>query len=399
MRKIITIVREEYRRRVLRKEFIGLLLLPLIIIAIGTVIGYITTESLDGDNRGVVGVVDPQGMLAGAVDARADDGVTFRQVKSVDEGRAALMREELRALYVLRPSFAVDGAVEAHFRAKPPGNDIERAFGAYARTTLLSGFEPAVRVRLTEGAVFTYQTPDRSRTFARDDILTFVLPILIGVVLIVSLMVGAQYLMQAVIDEKENRTIEVLITSVTPQQLMAGKILGLTAVTLTQILTWALGTAAALLVLRERIPVLSTIRLDSSFLAAMGSLFVLQFLMYAAIMVAIGSAVTDAKQGHAISTPFTLLAIAPEFFLHALFIDPNGVIAVILTLFPFTSPFTLAFRYGMTAVPGWQMIVAIALMAVAAVLAIIAAGRLFRVGLLRFGQKVPLSELFDALRI
>lgn len=399
MRKIITIIREEYRRRVLRKEFIGLLLLPLIIIAIGTVIGYITTESLDGENRGVVGVVDPRGVLAGAVDARADDGVTFVRVKGVEEGRAALMREELRALYVLRPSFADDGAADAFYLSKPPGNDIERAFGAYARTTLLNEFEPAVRARLDEGAVFTYQTPDRSRTFARDDVLTFVLPILIGVVLIVSLMVGAQYLMQAVIDEKENRTIEVLITSVTPRQLMAGKILGLTAVTLTQIVTWGLGATAALLLLRERIPLLRTISLDSSFLAAMGALFVLQFLMYAAIMVAIGSAVTDAKQGQAISTPFILLAIAPEFFLPALFIDPNGVIAVILTLFPFTSPFTLAFRYGMTAVPGWQMLVAVALMAAAAALAIAAAGRLFRVGLLRFGQKVPLGELFDALRI
>ena len=399
MRKIITIIREEYRRRVLRKEFIGLLLLPLIIIAVGAVIGYITTSSLDGENLGVVGIVDPQGVLAGAVDARTDDGVMFVQVKSVEEGRAALMREELRALYVLRPSFADDGAVDAHYRSKPPGNDIERAFGAYARTMLLSGFEPAVRARLEEGAVFTYQTPDRSRTFARDDIITFVLPIMIGVVLIVSLMVGAQYLMQAVIDEKENRTIEVLITSVTPRQLMAGKILGLTAVTLTQIVTWALGATAALLVLRERIPVIGAIRLDASFLAAIGSLFVLQFLMYAAIMVAIGSAVADAKQGQAISTPITLLAIAPELFLPALFIDPNGVIAVILTLFPFTSPFTLAFRYSMTTVPGWQMIVAVALMAVAALLAIVAAGRLFRVGLLRFGQKAPLSELFDALRI
>lgn len=399
MRKIITIIREEYRRRVLRKEFIGLLLLPLIIIAIGTVIGYITTESLDGENRGVVGVVDAQGVLAGAVDARPDDGISFMPVRSIEEGRAALMREELRALYVLRPSFAEDGAVDEHYRTKEPDNDIERAFGAYARSTLLGGFEPAVRARLDEGAAFTYQTPDRSRTFARDDVLTFVLPILIGVVLIVSLMVGAQYLMQAVIDEKENRTIEVLITSVTPQQLMAGKILGLTAVTLTQILTWALGATAALLVLRERIPFLRTVNLDGGFLAAMAALFLLQFLLYAAIMVAIGSAVTDAKQGQAISTPFTLLAIAPEFFLPALFIDPNGVIAVILTLFPFTSPFTLAFRYGMTAVPGWQMLVAVALMAVAAALAIVAAGRLFRVGLLRFGQKVPLSELFDALRI
>ncbi len=399
MRKIITIIREEYRRRVLRKEFIGLLLLPLIFIAIGTVIGYITTESLDGENRGVVGIVDLQGVLTGAVDARAGDGIAFVQVKSVEEGRAALLREELRVLYVLRPSFADDGAVDAHYRTEPPGNDIERAFGAYARTMLLGGFKPAVRARLDEGAAFTYQTPDRSRTFARDDILTFLLPIMIGVVLIVSLMVGAQYLMQAVIDEKENRTIEVLITSVTPQQLMAGKILGLTTVTLTQILTWALGATAAVLVLRERIPFLQTVNLDGGFLAAMAALFLLQFLLYAAIMVAIGSAVTDAKQGQAISTPFTLLAIAPEFFLPALFIDPNGAIAVILTLFPFTSPFTLAFRYGMTAVPGWQMLVAVTLMAVAAVLAIVAAGRLFRVGLLRFGQKVPLSELFDALRI
>ena len=160
-----------------------------------------------------------------------------------------------------------------------------------------------------------------------------------------------------------------------------------------------LGGIVSILILRAQFAFLDNLRIEPVFLIVIALLFVFQFVLYAAIMAAIGSAVADIKQAQSISGPFTLLAISPEFFLPALLISPNGTIAVILTLIPFTSPFTLAFRYGLTSVPIWQMLLAVALMMVTAVVAIWLASRVFRVGLLRFGQAVPLSELFNAIRM
>jgi ABC-2 type transport system permease protein len=397
MNKILRIVREEYRRHVIRKQFIGVLLFPLIVLAIATVIGFITVTSLAGDGARVVGYFDPANTLAAA--QPADSPVGIKRFDSEAAARAALQREEIGVAYIVSADFASSGAVQQLYWKNEPQRDAERAFERFARTALVSSLEPRVRTRMLDGAAFTYETPDRSRSFGKNNIATFVLPIVVGVLVIIGLSFGAQYLVQAVVDEKENRTMEVLITAVTPFQLMAGKIVGLTAVVLTQIGTWTLGGFAAFSVLRDRFPFLGDVSLEPAFLLTMFVLFVFQFLLYAAVMAAIGSAVTDTKQAQQWATPFTLLAISPEFFLPALFIDPNGIIAVALTLIPFTAPFTLAFRYGMTSIPFWQLGLAMLLMALSALAAIWAASKIFRVGLLSYGKSVPFTELFDALRM
>lgn len=397
MNKIARIVREEYRRHVIRKQFIGVLLFPLIVLAIATVIGFITITSAGGNGASVVGYVDPANTLAAA--QPSESSISIKRFDSEDAARAALQREAIGVYYVVADDFVRSGSVQQFYWKNEPQRDAVRAFERFARTALVSGLEPQVRTRLLDGATFTYETPDGSRSFGKNKIATFVLPIIVGVLVIIGLSFGAQYLVQAVVDEKENRTMEVLVTAVTPFQLMAGKIVGLTAVVFTQIGAWALGGLAAFSVLRDRFPFLGEVKLEPAFFVTMLVLFVFQFLLYAAIMATIGSAVTDTKQAQQWATPFTLLAILPEFFLPALFIDPNGIIAVVLTLIPFTAPFTLAFRYGMTAIPLWQMGLAMLLMALAALAAIWAASKIFRVGLLSYGKSVPFSELFDALRM
>ena len=93
-----------------------------------------------------------------------------------------------------------------------------------------------------------------------------------------------------------------------------------------------------------------------------------------------------------------MVAMIPMFFLAVIIIDPNGVLAVILSLFPLTAPLTLLMRYGMTSVPLWQIIVSIVLLGLSAAGAMWLAGRIFRVGMLRFGQRVSISELAANIR-
>jgi ABC-2 type transport system permease protein len=86
------------------------------------------------------------------------------------------------------------------------------------------------------------------------------------------------------------------------------------------------------------------------------------------------------------------------FFLAVIIFDPNGTFAVILSLFPLTAPLTLLLRYGMTSVPLWQIITAIVLLALSAAGAMWLAGRIFRIGMLRFGQRVNISEIAAGIR-
>jgi ABC-2 type transport system permease protein len=154
----------------------------------------------------------------------------------------------------------------------------------------------------------------------------------------------------------------------------------------------------ALAALVRVFPNLGGLGIDAGFLAAMLLLFLPQFVFYAAIMAAIGSVVSDTKQAQQWAAPFVLVAIAPEFFIPALFTAPNGIVAVILTVLPFTSPFAFALRHGLTAVPFWQIALAIVLLVLSAWLGILLAARVFRRGMLRYGSTLPWNELFDALR-
>lgn len=88
----------------------------------------------------------------------------------------------------------------------------------------------------------------------------------------------------------------------------------------------------------------------------------------------------------------------PWFFLTAILFDPNGTVAVVLSLFPLSAPLTLLVRYSMTSIPAWQLITAVALLALTAIGAMWLAARIFRIGMLRFGQRVNLSEIAANIR-
>jgi ABC-2 type transport system permease protein len=398
MNRILIVLREEYRRHVLRKQFIGVLLFPLILIAVATVIGYIAGASAAGVNSGVVGYVDANNALASTkLDGNSD--LSFKPYPNKAAATADLEQGKLILVYVLDPDFVSNRKIEALYWKNEPSDDVEDAFRAAIRAGLTTDIAPDVRLRLLEGVSVNFATADGRRSFGENSIASIVLPIIIGLLIVIAVMFGSQYLVQAIVEEKENRTIEVIVSSLTPFQLMAGKILGLSAVVLTQVVAWAVGGVLSYVALRSRFAFLSDISIEPVFLITIGLLFIFQFVLYAAIMAAIGSAVTELKQAQSIAAPFTLLAISPEFFLPALLISPNGTIAVILSLIPFTSPFTLAFRYGMTSVPVWQMGVAVLLMIVTAVVGIWIASRIFHVGILRYGKAVPLSELFNAIRM
>jgi ABC-2 type transport system permease protein len=398
MKKLIQIAWSEYRRRVARRSFILVLLLPLILLAFSVVVGFISASTAINSDRGVVGYIDPSAALKDAVMPPADADNTFRLFTDVESARAALEQKEILAYFVLAPDFASTGKANFYYWQNEPGKAVKRNFEHFARTALVDGNEPQITSRLLAGTTFNTRTPDGARSYDEDNPVSIIFPLFVAVLFIIALFGGASYLLQAVVDEKENRTIEIVVTSVTPMQLMSGKIVGLAAVGLTQIAVWLSGGSIALALLRDRIEFLQGATLDPWFIILAIVLMVLQYIVYGAIMAGIGSIVVDQKQGQSLSSPFTMIAMIPLFFIAVIIFDPNGTLSVILSLFPLTAPLAILLRYGMTNVPLWQILLAIVLQALTAVGAMWLAARIFRIGMLRFGQRVSLSEIAASIR-
>ena len=121
-------------------------------------------------------------------------------------------------------------------------------------------------------------------------------------------------------------------------------------------------------------------------------IFVPAFVMLSALMVAVGATLTDAQEAQQVTSLFTLPLFIPFWFVFQLIGHPNGPVAVGLSLFPLTAPITLAIRAGFTTIPPWQIGLSLGFLIIGAGLAVWLAGRAFRLGMLRYGQRVPWRE-------
>ena len=397
MEKTLLIARHEFATHVLRKRFIGALLGPLLILVLSVGIGAVTVAALSRRDIATIGVIDPKQVLMTAPTVVVDTA-TFERFADADAAKQALQSERITAYYELADDFSASGRASLFFWQQAPNDTLQNAFEKLVRLHLLGGTNTQVTHRVIEGSTFSLETLDGSRKFGENSAVSFLLPIVMGVLFLIALMSGTQYLMQAIVDEKENRTIEIMVTSVSPTQLMIGKVIGLGGLGLFQVLVWLGSLVVVLAVAGVRVPFLREVNIQPGFIVVAIIMFVLNYLLLGAIMVAVGAAVTDAKQAQTFASPFVMLAVAPEFFIPVLLFDPNGVIAVILSLFPFTSPLAMVLRYGITQLPAWQIAASLVLMALAALGAFWLAGRIFRMGMLRTGQRLSLSEMAAAIR-
>ena len=121
------------------------------------------------------------------------------------------------------------------------------------------------------------------------------------------------------------------------------------------------------------------------------------FFMVAALMAAIGATVGDEREGQQLAGLFTFPIMVPFWLIYPLLSNPNGPLAIGLSYFPLTGPITLAIRIGFASIPTWQLLLNIAVLAGYGVGALWLASRAFRIGMLRYGQRVRLRELFSKM--
>ena len=214
----------------------------------------------------------------------------------------------------------------------------------------------------------------------------------------VAVFTSSGYLMQAVVDEKENRTMEIMVTSVSPSKMMAGKVIGLIGVGLTQILTWILMGIAGLYFIADNFEGISVGGLDLGNVWLALAVILPAFVMISALMAAVGATVTEAREGNQVTGLITLPVMLPFFFFGTLINNPNGAVSVVLSLIPLTAPITLIIRSSFTTIPPWQLAVSLTLLVASALGALWLAGQVFRLGMLRYGQRVQLREIINLIK-
>lgn len=422
MSEMLIVLRREFMERVRTRGFLlTTLLLPVFM---GGLTLLPALMSSGGERRLVVVDEAPPGIADYVVQtlstppaADEEDAYTYRLERV--RGPLAAVREDLNRRvraeeidgYLYLPAGVVHGN-QIEFRARNLSNfQVERDVrvavsqavqAARMREQGLDVTEVATLLRPVE--LQTLRVTDQGEA-AETAESSFFLGYILGMMVYVLVVLYGINVMRSVLEEKTNRIVEVIVSSMKATHLMAGKILGVGAVAVLQVSIWALlGTVAAtrsdVIAKRLGIPpeALSSLNVDPWMLAAAVAFFILGFLLYAALFAAVGAAVNSEQEAQQFQTVALLPLIAPLVFIRQVISDPLGTTATALGLIPFTAPVTMPMRMAAAAVPAWQIAVSLAATLVAVVVVAWVAGKIYRIGILSTGKKPSLRELGHWLR-
>jgi ABC-2 type transport system permease protein len=399
MVKLWLVLRYEYRNQVFRRRFIfALLSVPaLIVLSVG--LGYLTVV-LERDDT-PLGYVDQSGLLSEPLAPPLDESeepVPILPFRSEQEARIALDDGRIQAYYILPPDYVVTGKIELVYVEFPSENATDQ-FYDFLQINLLADRSDAVARRAAAGSDVIYRlpgdTPGGGREFGPQPVLSDFLSLLVGFSFVILLMISGGQLMQALLEEKENRTMEMMMTSLSPTQLISGKVLGIAAVGFTQLLAWfSVGVLGVLIGGRYlELDFFQDLSFDVSSLIILGIVLVLAYVLISAFVVAVGATVAEAQEGQQVIGLFVLPLMLPIWLMMQIVEQPHGPLAVALSLIPPTAPLTYAIRIMFVRVPTWQVLASIGLLLLSTVAALWLAGRAFRLGMLRYGQRLRLTEL------
>lgn len=395
-RKFWRVVWSEYQRNVFRKSFIMVLLSLPLIITIGVGFGFFIEGS--ENNNAPVGIVDLAGIFDDGLEMPAEN--TRREVEFIsfaDETAAmsALEANQVQGFYVIDENYLINRSIQVFYNRKI-GNNASSQFYDLLQINLLSDRPDDVAYRIARGTDVTVQSSDRRRSIP-DGGPTFglMMPLFIMLAFVGMLLISSGYLMGAVADERENRTIEILITSISPTKLIGGKILGIAGIGITLLVVWSLITVLGIFI-ANRLGVTWFQQLDMDWRVVISGLTVAipAYVLASALMTMIGAMVSSTQEGQSVSAIVIILHMIPLYISFLMITDPNGTISVILSMLPFTSLMTLAMRSLGASVPVWQVVVSVVIQILCAVGAVFLAGRALKANLLNVGQRLRLPQLF-----
>ena len=237
---------------------------------------------------------------------------------------------------------------------------------------------------------------------------SFMIAYFMGFVLYLATLIYGQQTMTSVIEEKTSRIMEVLTSSLTPFQMLLGKVLGVGLAGLTQMAIWVgsafvLGSQGARLagafgVSAEAARSFAIPGIAPSLLVVFLLYFALGFLLYGALYAAIGAMCNTIQETQQYAIFVTMFVLVGFFAVFALIKDPTGTLGVTMSYIPFFSPFTMPVRWSMTSVPLLQLCVSLALMVLALLACVWLAARIYRTGILMYGKKPSWGELWRWIR-
>lgn len=411
-RKVWVVARHEYLTNVRRTGFIVMTAIVPVLGLIALVVGVLLAPQAQRIGESLASFFDTGGKRIGIVDHSGqftpllpEYEETFSAFASDGEAEAAIDAGEVEVVLVIPEDYLETGRVVV--MTKGSGFDVAvvedsttvRSFfvdhllagkvDPRLRARLVDPIEPELRILSSGGA--------EEVGGGWGMVLGFFIPYFLAFFLVTTIFISSGYLLQGVAEEKASRVIEIIVSSVRPIELMAGKVIGLGALGLTQVGVWLVsvwllsGGAAALLAVAA---VLITPRI---FLLA-AVYYILGFTLYAVLMAGVGALGTTMRESQQLAGIFSMFTMIPYMLSGFLLANPNIGLARALSYFPLTAPTMMMMRLPLTDVPTIDIVVSILVLLASIPAALWFGGRLFEIGLLIYTKRPTVREVWAVLR-
>ncbi len=403
MSKTLIVARHEFSVTVRRYGFlVATSLIP--IIGLLGMIGFLVVEAGARDrepDRIAVGYVDRSGLFTRFQEQELG---SFRPFPDERAGTDALLSGGVAALYVISPNYLETGEVTQISKRQPgiPEDEvIRKALDQFLRDNLLADQLPPARLaRIRDLVRLTIVEVDETGEALEDPVDTERFAFFFGVAVLVmmSVMFTSGYLLRGLSEEKESRIMEVLLSSVTSDQLILGKLLGLGAAGLLQITVWISSGVLIFLVLRGASQDLSSVGFPSPILFVLGLLyFLLGYALIATLLGAMGAVTSSLREAQHLTLIVVMPSILPFWLSSAILADPNHIVVRLLSFIPITAPTTSLVRLALDSMSALDLTVSLSVLTVGVLLTVVLTLRIFRAYLLMYGQRPNLHEIARAL--
>ena len=397
-------MKHEFLNMVKTKGFIILTLafpvIALLAIGVYQIVQGVSREPVEAVN---IGYIDEIGGFDDYMNQPGD--ITFSTYGTQEEATNALLAEDISEYIVITSDYVVTGRIDRYTLEKElePAEKTRSAMKSFLLSNLLQGkTSPEIAERVKYPMWLNNMRLDKTGDVATDQggFVAFIFPFIFSVLLLMAIFSSSGTLLQGLGEEKENRVMEILLSSVSTRQLLTGKVLGLGATGLVQIVIWLLSATFLLQLVSNTIGgIFSQIQVPGIMLVLGIVYFVLGYLLFAVLMTAVGAIGASARHSQQLSVIFIMPAILP-FYVLFFFMrdDPDHVISTVFTMIPITAPMTVFVRFALSEIPVWELALSITLLVISIVGGLILAAKVFRAFVLMYGKSPGLREILRSLR-
>lgn len=412
MSKIYSVAYWEFSEKVKTKSFlISLILTPIFMIVVGVIPTILAMKEPDTTKH--VAVLDQTNSLASKLDATLKKKHMLENNKpmfeleiidsklSVNQGmekvKKDILNEDLLGMFFIPKDIVIERKAEYYGLNVANGQETEKLFSSLLETIkkdefMKLGIDTAVYSKISKPIdtklIKVTKSGEKEETSFLQQFGSAYGAIIIVMILVIT---SAQLLVRSLLEEKNNRIMEILLSSCSPTELMFGKLGGLGALGVFQALVWILMAVVGTLLFDVKV-----FNIESLLLVLL--LSISGFLLFASLMIGIGSSVTTEQEAQNITGYIVMLAVLPVIFVVPIIEEPSGTIANALSYIPFTAPMIMSSRIMLQMPDWWEIGLSLLSIYGSMLVFLIVSAKIFRVGVLAYGKRLTLPEIIKLLR-